>query len=159
MRRPLRAGLPGGWAAATLLVSALQMLSAAPARSSGTPQKNERPLVVVRGCVESGTLTSVSDVEEDGTGAVVAGQTYRIAGPRALVKQLRSEHAGHTEEISGRIKGELAPRSTVRTKQVGKIGIVVGAGPGGAGPNAPQVPEMPSIEVDAFRHLENHCTR
>jgi hypothetical protein len=144
---------------AVLLTAPVRAAAPAPAQAAETPQKDSRGLVVIRGCIESGTLTSASGGDADSTGTGVAGLTYRLAGPRALVKQLRREHDGHTEEITGRIKGELAPRSTVHKKQVGKIGVVVGAGPGVAGPNAPRVPEMPSIEVEAFRHLEDHCAR
>jgi len=128
-------------------------------RPSGAPPKDGRDVVVVRGCVESGTLTSVTSADGEATGDGATGLTYRIAGSRALGKQLRRDHEGHTEEITGRIKGEQAPRSTVRTTQVGKIGVVVGAAPGGAGPNAPRVPEMPSIEVESFKHLDNQCMR
>ena len=143
----------------TAMLLTLAAAAAAPAatRPSGTPQKDSRDVVVVRGCIESGTLTSIAAADADATGDGATGLTYRIAGSRALVKQLRREHEGHTEEITGRIKGEQAPRSTVRTKQVGKIGIVVGTTPGGGGQNAPRVPEMPSIEVEAFKHLEDHC--
>jgi hypothetical protein len=159
MNRSFAAVLAVASAGLVLLASAPRAASADPSRTSDAAQKNERTVVVVRGCVESGTLTSVSAGEGDATGTAVAGQTYRIAGPRALVKQLRREHEGHTEEITGRIKGELAPKSTVRQKQVGKIGIVVGTTPGGGGSNAPHVPEMPSIEIEAFQHVENHCVR
>jgi hypothetical protein len=151
-------GLAAACLTAPLLASADPAAGPAPDQAD-TSRKESRDLVVVRGCVQSGTLTSVASADADSSGEGVAGLTYRIAGPRALVKGLRRDHDGHTEEITGRIKGEQAPRSTVRTKQVGKIGIVVGAGPGGAGPNAPRVPEMPSIEVEAFKHLENQCTR
>jgi hypothetical protein len=150
--------LAGACGTAVLLASVSGAAAPAATRPSGTPQKDMRDVVVVRGCVESGTLTSIAAAEGDATSDGAAGLTYRIAGSRALAKQLRREHEGHTEEITGRIKGEQAPRSTVRTKQVGKIGVVVGTAPGGAGPNAPRVPEMPSIEVEAFKHLENYCS-
>jgi hypothetical protein len=151
-------GLSGACGTAVLLASVPGAAAPTATRPSGTPQKDSRDVVVVRGCVESGTLTSIAAADGDATGAGATGLTYRIAGSRALAKQLRREHEGHTEEITGRIKGEQAPRSTVRTTQVGKIGVVVGTAPGGAGPNAPRVPEMPSIEVEAFKHLENHCS-
>jgi hypothetical protein len=160
--RPLHSrpvtGLSVGCGTAVLLTSLTASAALAAVQPSGTPQKEARDVVVVRGCVESGTLTSIARADGDATGDAAPGLTYRIAGPRALSKQLRREHEGHTEEITGRIKGEQAPRSTVRTKQMGKIGVVVGAAPGGAGPNAPRVPEMPSIEVEAFKHLENYCS-
>ena len=149
-------GLSVGCGTAVMLTSLTGAAAPAAMQSSGTPQKDTRDVVVVRGCVESGTLTSIAGADGDTTGDGATGLTYRIAGPRA--KQLRREHEGHTEEITGRIKGEPAPRSTVRTKQVGKVGVVVGTAPGGAGPNAPRVPEMPSIEVEAFKHLENSCS-
>jgi hypothetical protein len=150
--------LAGACGTAVLLAWVSGAAAPAATRPSGTPQKDMRDVVVVRGCVESGTLTSIAAADGDATSDGAAGLTYRIAGSRALAKQLRREHEGHTEEITGRIKGEQAPRSTVRTKQVGKIGVVVGTAPGGAGPNAPRVPEMPSIEVEAFKHLENYCS-
>lgn len=109
----------------------------------------------MRVCVDGPTLSTVP-ADTDGGGPV---RTYRLAGARQLVKELKGEHAGHLEEITGRVKGEFAPPSGRQVGRVGKVGIVIGGGPSGSRPNVPQVPEMPSIEVKSFRHLEDRCPR
>src|SRR5262245_38710017 len=99
-------GLSGACGTALLLSSVMAAPAPATMRPSGAPPKDSRDVVVVRGCVESGTLTNVAAADGEATGDGGAGPTYRIAGSRALTKQLRREHEGHTEEITGRIKGE-----------------------------------------------------
>jgi hypothetical protein len=128
------------------------------ARATQDPESPKQPkdgMVVLRACLGGATLTDVS-AQAEGSGS---GRTYRIAGARGLVKQLKREHAGHYEEVTGRIRGEFGPPSGRRVGTIGKVGIVIGAGPSGGDPNVPRVPEMPSFEVKSFRHLEERCPR
>jgi hypothetical protein len=40
---------------------------------------------------------------------------------------------------------------------MGKVSIQVGVGNAGGAAQAPRVPEMPSIEVESARHLDERC--
>jgi hypothetical protein len=131
------------------------LASASAAQKADTRQRADSEMAVLRACVAGATLTAVSP-EADGGGS---GQTYRIAGARGLVKQLKGEHDGHYEEVTGRVRGEFAPPNGRRLGTVGKVGIVIGAGPSGGSPNAPRVPEMPSFQVKSARHLADRCPR
>jgi hypothetical protein len=144
-------------AAASALLITVVSLAAASLTAREKSKASANDMVVARGCVTGGTLTVVSGDDTDTTGPRSSTQTYRISGPKRLVQQLRKEHEGHFEEVTGRVKGEVAPPNVVRRKQVGKVGIVVGAAPGDANPNTARVPEMPSIEVETYRHLEDRC--
>jgi hypothetical protein len=80
-----------------------------------------------------------------------------MTGAKALLKQLRKEHEGHYEEITGRITGEFSHPNLVRRKPIGdKAAVIVGAGRGGSGADT-SVPRIPSIEVASFRHLDDRC--
>jgi hypothetical protein len=109
---------------------------------------------VLQVCVARAVLTVTS---ADGEGASPAAQptTYRLTGPRGLVKQLKA-HDGHYEEVTGRVSGAFVAPGGRQVGKIGGVGIVVGAGPS-TQPNAPRVPEMPSFEVKAFRHLADRC--
>jgi hypothetical protein len=80
-----------------------------------------------------------------------------LTGPRALLKHLRKDHEGHLEEITGRIQGDFAGPNVVRRKQMDKVGIVVGAGHGGAGADSSRVCDSRSIEVASSRQLDDRC--
>jgi hypothetical protein len=141
-----------------LLCSAVALAFQPQAAAAQKPESAKEPkneTVVLRACIAGPTLTEVS-AEPGGRGS---GQTYRIAGPRELVKQIKRDHAGHYDEVTGRIKGEFAPPNGRRVGTVGKVGIVIGAGPAGGAPNVPRVPEMPSFEVRSLLHLDDHCPR
>jgi hypothetical protein len=146
-----------GVAAPVLALASIGVTPAVPHAASGTqlPEPSPQPtsdLVVARGCVVGGAFTTVSP-----SGVTTAHRTYRLTGPRALLKQLRKDHEGHLEEITGRIQGDFAAPNVVRRKQVGKVGIVVGAGHGGSGADSSRISDTPSIEVASSRHLDDRC--
>jgi hypothetical protein len=110
--------------------------------------------VVERVCVGGAVLT-VASAEGDPAPRSAPARSYRLRGARAIVKQLKA-HDGHYEEVTGRVSGAFAPQGGRQVGKIGGVGIVVGAGPS-AQPNTPRVPEMPSFEVKAFRHLADRC--
>jgi len=115
------------------------------------PQEPSSDMVVARGCVLGGSFTLVSRYE-----VTQARRTYRLTGPREIIKLLRKEHEGHLEEITGRMRGDFEGPNVVRRKKAGKVAVVVGAGHRGSGAES-QVSETPSIEVALSRHLDDRC--
>lgn len=113
--------------------------------------------LVIRGCVSNGTFTNVSTTSADPDGRIVPGATYRLAGPRRLLNPLRSEHNGHHEEVTGVVRGTFAPTPTTGSRDMGGVSVQVGVVGRDPRANTPHVPEMPSIEVRAVKHLDEKC--
>jgi hypothetical protein len=108
-------------------------------------------MVAVRGCVVSGAFTTASRA-----GVTTERATYRLTGPKGLLKQLRTDHEGHFEEITGRLSGDSAGQ-TVRKKKVGKVTVIAGTGRGVSGSGTEETFDLPSIEVVSFTHLDDRC--
>ncbi len=121
--------------------------AAPPARTPGT--------VVLQGCVAGGALTMTTAEEGETDPGVVAGASYRIAGRKAIVKQLKIEQSGRRVEVTGKVKGQFAPKGSGQRRDIG--GVSVGIGLPNSNPNAPSVPEMPAFEVESFRPLDIDC--
>jgi hypothetical protein len=97
-------------------------------------------------------MTTTADESAPG---VIPGASYRIAGAKAIVKQLRKEQNGRRVEVAGKVKGQFAPKGSGQRRDIG--GVSVGIGLPNSDPNAPRVPEMPAFEVQSFRALEIDC--
>jgi hypothetical protein len=136
-------------AAAAAVSSAV--LTAGSTQQRNDPQDPASDMVAVRGCVVSGAFTTASRA-----GVTTERATYRLTGPKGLVKQLRKDHEGHFEEVTGRMSGDVAGQ-TVRKKKVGKVNVIVGAGRGVSEGGTEERFDPPSIEVASFRHLDDRC--
>ena len=136
-------------AAAAAVGSAV--LAAGATQQPSDPKVPGGEMVAVRGCVVAGGFTTASRA-----GVTTERATYRLTGPKALVKQLRKEHEGHFEEVTGRMSGDSAGQ-TVRKKKVGKVNVIVGAGRGASESGTEETFDPPSIEVASFRHLDDRC--
>jgi hypothetical protein len=140
-------------------VLALAYLGIAPvvphaATSAQLPKPSQEPtsdMVVARGCVLGGAFTTVSP-----SGVTQNRRTYRLTGPRAIIKQLRKDHEGHLEEITGRMQGDFDGPNVVRRKKVGKVAVVVGAGRGGSDTES-RVSDTPTMDVASTKHLDDRC--
>ena len=136
----------------------------APAQASPErePQKeekmNERPkrgdTVVVRGCLRGGVLqraelTSPADRAADQI-------TFRLTGDKKSLQEIKKEHDGHADIITGELRSDLQPGPETLGKKIGNTRIVIGAGP--ARPMMPQgPPAMPVLKVTSFEHTSVSC--
>jgi hypothetical protein len=136
-------------AAAAAVSSAV--LTAGSTQQPSDPQLPANDMVAVRGCVVAGGFTTASRA-----GVTTERATYRLTGPKALVKQLRKEHEGHFEEVTGRMRGDTAGQ-TVHKKKVGKVTVIAGAGRGVSDSGTEETFDPPSIEVASFTHLDDRC--
>jgi hypothetical protein len=127
------------------------VLAAGSTEQRSDPKEPASDMVAVRGCVVAGAFTTASRA-----GVTTERATYRLTGPRELMKQLRKEHEGHFEEVTGRMKGDAAGQA-VRKKKVGKVAVIVGAGRGVSDNGTEETFDPPSIEVASFRHLDDRC--
>ena len=78
------------------------------------------------------------------------------AAAAAAISQVRKDHEGHFEEITGRMSGDSAGQ-TVRKKKVGKVTVIAGTGRGVSGSGTEETFDPPSIEVVSFTHLDDRC--
>jgi hypothetical protein len=114
---------------------------------------DDPPPFVITACVQGGLLSGAAPAPGD-TSARAFAPRYRLAGKKALVKQIKKEHADHIDEFTGTTTGDGfgAPGTSMK---MGKLSVRMGTTP--SSPNAPYVPETPVFEVQSFRHLEGKC--
>jgi hypothetical protein len=110
--------------------------------------------IVVTACVSGGVLSEVSAVDD--TAVRTFAPRYRLAGPKAIVKEIKHDHAGHADQFTGVISGDNAAVGVGPTVELGKLSVRVGGNPNDP-PNAARVPETPVFKVSAFRHTEVKC--
>lgn len=142
-----------------LLALALASATALAAQDPEIPVKKgpakKGDTVVIHGCVSSALLDDMDAKAIDTpTGLGGTAVTYRMTGDKKLLEQLKKEHNGHIETVTGVLKSD--PGSTPLGKQVGKTRITIGAGPTATSP-AMQTPYYPVLEVKSFEHSGQTC--
>lgn len=127
-----------------------------PAGPSVGPKRGDT--IVVRGCISGGTIESSETEVRDTTGKYSSVVTYRLTGDKKTVKQIKKEHDGHVDVLTGVLKSDLPNETSVRGKRIGNTRITVGVG---AQPNTdPHSPRfMPAFEVKELEHTEVTCRR
>ena len=146
MQAPIRATL-------TVALAALSgtAIAASPTRADGA----KAPSRIVTASVSGGVLSGM-EASDDASGRVFAPK-YRLTGPKAIVREIKRDHAGHEDEFTGSITGDNSSLGVGPTVDLGKLSVRVG----GAGPydqpNAARVPETPVFEVTSFRHTDAKC--
>jgi hypothetical protein len=145
---------PGaGRIAAAAVGVALSMGAGAEAGGTKAPRG---PQVIVTACVDGGLLSGVSAATGD-TSRRSFGPRYRLAGPKALVKEIKRDHAGHDDEFTGSITGDLDATGLGPTVDLGKLSVRMGGVGPNDQPNGARVPETPVFEVASFRHTDRKC--
>jgi len=129
-----------------------------PAKSTKPPGKGDT--IIVTGCVRGSALESHETRAADSTGLIESAITFRMTGKKDLLKQLRTDHSSHLEEVTGVLKSVLPGENTMRGKQIGRTRIVIGAAPAGrSGPGEMHTTNVavPVIEVQSTRHIAARC--
>jgi hypothetical protein len=127
-----------------------------PAERPKEPKRGDT--LVVRGCITGGTIESSNAEVRDSTGTYTGFVTYRLTGEKKALKQIKQEHDGHADILTGVLKSDLPQQNTPRGKLVGNTRITVGVGPQPSNdPNAPQF--LPALEVKAIEHTGISCRR
>lgn len=149
-----------------LTVLLLSLAVAAPATAQKpTDEKPDKPPVkgdeiVVRGCVSGSMLQSFDTRRIDNTGELTGAITYRLTGPRQIVRALRSDHNKHIEDVTGILKSDLPDDANgARGKRIGNTRVFIGIGAPGQRGNSPgdAMPHMPVLEVISFEHVAGSC--
>ena len=111
--------------------------------------------VVVKGCIRGGVVESGSLSMPDGGEAGYADiYTYRLTGEKKTLDEIRKEHDGHHDIITGELRTDL-PRAT-RGRTVGNTRITIGVG-SSRDPMRDAPPPMPVLKVASIEHTEVRC--
>jgi hypothetical protein len=139
----------------TILLVALGAFQQKPAEPS-EPKRGDK--VVVRGCISGGTIESAETEVYESTGKYRGFVTYRLTGDKKVLKQLKQEHEGHIDVITGVLKTNLPPQNAPHGKRIGNTRVVVGIGQVPRNdPHAP--PYLPALEVGELEHTEVTCRK
>jgi hypothetical protein len=148
----------------TIVLLSLAAVSAGAAQQPPETEKAKPPgkgdKVVVRGCL-AGTMLHADETRRNhDSGWQTSLVTFRLSGPRNLLRTLRGEHEHEIVDVSGVLKSELPDTHGVpRGKTIGKTRIVVGMGqpPRGQTPGE-MVPYFPVLEVVSFEPAGGRCS-
>jgi len=126
---------------------AVAAVSAAAQDEKETKKDQEKPVIVVAGCLDGSWLRV-----EPGYGNV---ERYRLHGTKTLLKEMAGKHNGHMIEVTG------AVTDTGNTTHRGKV-IPVGKN-GRIYTGAKEVPALPTgsgdpiLDVASFQELNRFC--
>lgn len=137
-------------------LAAVQPMQDKPAEGSKEPKRGDT--LVVRGCITGGMIESSDADATDSTGTYRGLVTYRLTGDKKALKQIKREHDGHVDIVTGKLKSNLPQQNTPRGKRVGNTRITVGIGAQPTNdPTAPQY--LPALEVKDLEHTSVTCRR
>ena len=114
--------------------------------------------VVVAGCLR-GTRLKIDRTASNAAADSLGASEFVMEGPKELLQQIRKEHDGHQDEITGIaiIPASQTDERNTETKQLGKkTRITVGARSGGddaAGGFRPV-----RLKVQSLRHIDDKCS-
>src|SRR6185503_8560937 len=123
--------------------------SAQKPEDGGIPPSGKGDTVVVRGCV-SGSL--LKDLRAQKTEPITGSETavvYRLTGEKKLLQAIQKEHQDQVLDVTGVLASNPASPSTVRTKEMGKARVFVGAGAQQTSEPA-KPPSYPTLKVSSF---------
>jgi hypothetical protein len=142
------------------LTIVLLLMVVTPQEKPGEPQKEPKrgDTLVVRGCITGGTIESSDAETNDSTGTHRGFVTYRLTGDKKALKQIKQEHDGHVDILTGILKSDLPQQNTPRGKRVGNTRITVGVGAQPThDPNSVQY--LPVLQVKELEHTDVTCRR
>jgi hypothetical protein len=122
----------------------------------GIPPSGKGDTVVVRGCV-SGSL--LKDLRAQKTEPVTGSETavvYRLTGEKKLLQVIQKEHQDQVLDVSGVLASNPNSSSTVRSKEMGKARVFVGAGRQETSEPA-KTPSYPILRVTSFEVVRPGC--
>lgn len=103
--------------------------------------------ITIEGCIDGQTLTERA-----------TRLTYQLEGDKPLIQHLKSEHEGHMDKVTGKLKSERLIGS-VKSKTVGKTTFRIGSREQRQ-IQEPQTEEReldPILEVTAIEHIKSGC--
>jgi len=130
-------------------------LKTPPAKSA--VRDSQYPIVVL-GCL-SGNRLKIDRAVANATVDSLGASEFVMEGPKELLQQLRREHDGHQDEITGIaiVPASRTDDGNTQTKQLGKkTRITVGAR--SAGDDRADGRRPVRLKVQSLRHLDDKCS-
>jgi hypothetical protein len=143
------------------MLTALLLLAFVAGIQQDPPKDNKPPkrgdTVVAKGCLRGGVLETADLMGPGGTGtALVDLVTFRLTGDKKTLQQIKKEHDGHADVITGELRTDLPTATERGGKKIGNTRITVGVGASrGMMPEPP--PPMPVLKVTSFEHTTVTC--
>lgn len=138
-----------------LLASVLALVASQHKQPEPSSAPKRGDTIVVQGCVSGGTFVSSQAETRDSTGLYSGALTFRLSGDKKLIKQIKKEHDGHADVLTGVLKSDLN-RHVPRGKVVGNTRITIGMGEP-ARPDTQAVQYMPVLQVKQIEHPGASC--
>lgn len=148
----------------TVLLLSLAVAAPATAQKPTDEKPDKAPVkgdeIVVRGCISGSMLQSFDTRRTDDAGKLTGAITYRLIGPRQVLRTLRNDHDKHLENVTGILKSDLPDDARgERGKRIGNTRVFIGIGAPGQRGNSPgdAMSHMPVLEVISFEHVAGSC--
>ena len=93
----------------------------------------------------------------DSTGTHTGFVTYRLTGDKKALKQMKQDHDGHVDIVTGILKSDLPQQNTPQGKRVGNTRITVGGPQPTNDPTASQY--LPALQFKELEHTGVTCRR
>lgn len=148
------------WSTIVFVAATLQPQTAEPKK---VPEDSVE--ITATGCLKGRVFTATGRDERDEEidvkrGPDVTGRSFRLAGPRAVMNEVKKQN-GRFVEVVGLVRKTALADSGPGMK-VGNTRILVGAPPSGSGPGGihaevGSVPGVPVMDATAVRLLSETC--
>jgi hypothetical protein len=133
-----------------------------PPSQTQSRMREKRLNLTVTGCVRGSRLQLSRSSANDGTAAMLNTDELLLDGPKELMQQLRKQHDGHEDELTGVAVLKASPDGSsttdVESKPLGKNGrLTVGVheSDGLAG----DVKQPVRFRVASVRHISDSCSQ
>ena len=110
--------------------------------------------IVARGCIASGKIESSETQVPDRKGRYSVLVVYRLTGEKKALKQIKEDHEGHVDVLTGVLKSDLPNQNAPSGKRMGNTRVVIGVAPR-TDPHAPEF--LPALQVKKIDHTGINC--
>ena len=132
------------------LVAFAATLAVVTLHASQEKKKNNKPVIVVSGCVDR---TWLRVQKSDAIGGYV--ERYKLRGAKQLLKEMEKQYHGHLVEVTGSVTDTGDATHMGSTIAVGKKTTITTGGKDL--PPGPSGTGDPTLEVDSFKNLKDTC--
>ena len=145
-----------------LLVSGLMLLMSGqdPVDKDNKDKPSKPPkrgdVIVTKGCVRGAVLESAELTGPGSATGVMDLFTFRLTGDKKVLQEIRKEHDGHSDVITGELRTDLPTEVETRGTKIGNTRITIGAG-GSRGMMNDPPPPMPVLKVTSIEHTGIRC--
>jgi hypothetical protein len=141
---------------ALLLLTLIAGLQQDPPKEKENEPPKRGDTVIAKGCIRGGALETSDVSRRDGSVSALEDLvTFRLTGDKKQLEELKKEHDGHVDAITGELRTDL-PTKGIGGRKIGNSRITVGVG-GSRGMMPEPPPPMPVLKVASFAHTGVTC--